>query len=196
VHVGALDALESVSLPCVVKPRFGSWGADVFRCRDRSELADVARTIADRPWFRRHGALVQELMPTPGRDLRVLAASGRVVGAARRIAAPGEWRTNVTLGGSLERLERLDAAAAALSLAAAAALRAELVGIDLLQLNREFVVIELNGAPEFDDRYSLPGTDVFAELAAALGLRAPVTARDAQAPAHGIGGLPDAARFS
>ncbi len=157
-------------MPCVIKPRFGSWGLDVFRCRTRTELEETLRTVAERPWFGAQGALVQELLPTPGHDLRVLVAGARVVGAARRVAAPGEWRTNVALGGSLERLFELPDEAASLSLAAAAAAGTDFVGIDLLPLDDGYAVVELNGAAEFDEHYSLRDRDVFADLAAALEL--------------------------
>ena len=87
-------------LPCVLKPRFGSWGKDVMVCRDRAGLARALLSLAARPWFMRHGALVQELVPPLGHDLRIVVAGGEVVGAIRRTAAPGEWRTNVALGGT------------------------------------------------------------------------------------------------
>jgi RimK family alpha-L-glutamate ligase len=169
-HVPDLASLSAVSVPCVVKPRFGSWGLDVFRCRTRAELEGTVRTVAERPWFAAHGALVQELLPTTGQDLRVLVAGGRVTGAARRIAAPGEWRTNVALGGSLERIFEVPDEAAALSLAATAAADIDFVGIDLLPLAGGYVVVELNGAAEFDEHYSLRDRDVYADIAATLEL--------------------------
>jgi glutathione synthase/RimK-type ligase-like ATP-grasp enzyme len=91
--------------PLVLKPRFGSWGRDVIRCRDEHELARALRTIHTRRWFRRHGALAQELLPIGQRDPRLLVAGESVVGAAERTAAEGEWRTNVSLGGSLRRAD-------------------------------------------------------------------------------------------
>jgi len=42
--------------PLVVKPRFGSWGKDVFRCGAEREARRLLRMLAGRRWFRRHGA--------------------------------------------------------------------------------------------------------------------------------------------
>jgi len=164
------DALP-VTPPVVIKPRFGSWGRDVFRCRSEREASTLLRSLADRAWFRRHGALIQELVPSRGRDLRLLVAGGRVVGAVERRAAPGDWRTNVSLGGSLTPAAP-DAAARALAIAAAAAVAGDLVGVDLLPLaGGEWLAVELNGAVDFDVTYSLAGRDVYRDSAAALGLR-------------------------
>ena len=130
-------------------------------------LADVR----SRSWFRRHGALVQELLPLAGFDLRLIVAGGKVVGAAERVARPGEWRTNISLGGRLRSAEP-SSAAAALGVAAAEAIGIDLVGVDLAPTDAGYVVIELNGAVDFDDRYWLEGTDVYKETAEALGLAA------------------------
>ncbi len=111
---------------------------------------------------------MQELVPPCGYDLRVVVAGGEVVGSVRRLAAPGEWRTNVALGG--RRLPAsVPAPARGLALAAAAALGADLVGVDLLPLqNGGWTVLELNGAADFTVEYSLPGRDVFDETARLL----------------------------
>ena len=161
--------LPDLGLPVVIKPRLGSWGVDVFRCESEEELQKALEEVRSRPWFQRHGALVQELVPPTGYDLRLVVAGGAVVGAVRRIAAPGEWRTNVSLGGS-RRKARPAAAAVALGIAAAAAIGADLVGVDLLPAGDGYTVIELNGAVDFDGLYSLAGQDVLREAAVALGL--------------------------
>src|SRR2546430_7161596 len=83
-----------VEIPLVIKPRFGSWGRDVTLCRDRAEPIRTIEGFAVRPWFRETGGVLQDLVPPVGHDLRIVVAGGRIVRAARRDAAPGEWRTN------------------------------------------------------------------------------------------------------
>ena len=95
---------------------------------------------------------------------------GRIVGAIRRRARPGDWRTNISLGGTPEPVIA-PAAACSLALAAASVLGADLVGVDLLPDGNGFTVIELNGAVDFDDHeYSMSGDNIYAAIAEALNL--------------------------
>jgi RimK family alpha-L-glutamate ligase len=160
VHVRPGGELPEIEPPVVLKPRFGSWGVDVVRCVTRRELRRAFARLRKRRWFRAHGMLVQELVPPPGADLRVLVADGTVVGAISRHAAPGEWRTNISLGGTRHRTIP-SPEARALAVAAADAIGADLVGVDLLPTPKGYVVLELNGCVDFTDEYSLPGGDVF-----------------------------------
>ena len=158
-------------LPLVLKPRFGSWGRDVVRCRTAAELDAALERASLRAWFREHGALAQELVPPLGWDLRIVIAGGCVVGAARRVAAPGEWRTNVSLGGRSEPVAP-PALARTLALAAAAAVRGDLIGVDLLPTHNGFVIAELNGAVDFRPYYSLDAEDMYVEAVLELLRRA------------------------
>lgn len=170
-HTTSIDEVLSLEPPFVLKPQFGSWGQDVMLCRDPGEVRRCLATIRERGWFRRHGVLIQDLVPPLGYDLRVVIAGGRVVGAGRREAAAGEWRTNVSLGGRF-----ISAApprdAAALAIDAARVIGADLVGVDLLPCpGSGYAVIEVNGAADFDeDEESLAGRSVHADIAQALGL--------------------------
>jgi RimK family alpha-L-glutamate ligase len=141
-------------LPLVLKPRYGSWGRDVVLCRTATELEIAIAEISQRSWFREHGVIAQELVEPLGWDLRVVVAGGRVVGAARRIAADGEWRTNVSLGGHSEPAAP-PPLARKLALDAAAAVRGDLVGVDLLPTAKAFVVAEVNGAVDIRRWYGL-----------------------------------------
>jgi RimK family alpha-L-glutamate ligase len=169
VHVRAGE-IPALSPPLVVKPRFGSWGRDVFRCETWADISRVLREVRERSWFRRHGALLQELVPPRGYDLRLIVAGEAIVGAVERVSAPGEWRTNISLGGSVRAVEPTREACE-LGFLAARAIGADFVGVDLLTLDDgSAVVLELNGAVEFDGRYSLSGRDTYADAACALSL--------------------------
>lgn len=177
--------------PLVMKPRFGSWGTDVYRCFDDIEVADVLEILSRRDWFRRGGAIVQEFVPNGGHDLRVLVAGGQVVGAKRRVAQPGEWRTNVYLGAAELRADP-SPEASALATAAVDAVGGDLFGVDLLPLpGNRFVVTEVNAAVDFDDLYSLGRRGVHLDVALALdlpGLRALDTWRATRVPAGQLEG--------
>jgi [lysine-biosynthesis-protein LysW]--L-2-aminoadipate ligase len=167
LHVSPSGDTAQVEVPVVLKPRFGSWGRDVVRCDDRRALESTFAAIRDRPWFRRHGVLAQELLPVTGSDLRIIVACGQIQGAVMRIAAQGEWRTNVSLGGSFEPADP-PPVARTLACAAAAAIGADVIGVDLFPVDGRFVVLELNGAVDFDASSSLAGGDVYDDLIRAL----------------------------
>jgi [lysine-biosynthesis-protein LysW]--L-2-aminoadipate ligase len=174
-HVNDPDCPIPFSPPVVVKPRFGSWGKDVVLCEDLAALRRCLADDANRAWFRTHGAIVQELIPPLGHDLRIVVAGSSVVGAVRRVARPGEWRTNVALGARRERVSP-PPEARALAVAAARAVDADLVGVDLLPTpDGGHVVLELNGAVEFNQQYALDAGDVFERALSAV-LPAPETA--------------------
>lgn len=141
--------------PVVVKPRFGSWGREVTLCPNEVAFRRHLHELEPRPWFRQHGALVQTFVEPVGHDLRVVVAGGVPVAAISRVAAKGEWRTNVSLGGTRVPV---DPPAGALTLAvwAAAAAGTDLVGVDLLPDGEGgWTVLELNGAVDFTSDYRI-----------------------------------------
>jgi [lysine-biosynthesis-protein LysW]--L-2-aminoadipate ligase len=167
-HIRGWGAVRAPGRSVVVKPRFGSWGKDVYRSDGPAEF-DVALAAArERNWYRRHGVLVQELIRPQGYDIRIIVVAGRVVGAVYRVAAPGEWRTNIALGGVRRPVAEPPRSAAALAIEAATAAGIDLAGVDLLPDGRGgWVVVELNGAVEFTEEYAAWG-DIFSETAAIL----------------------------
>ncbi|HEU5215727.1 MAG TPA: hypothetical protein VFU30_09325 [Gaiellaceae bacterium] len=176
-HLRPREIASPPLAPVVLKPRFGSWGRDVRLCRTDPEVVDTLLDFSSRSWFRRHGVIAQEVIPSRGFDLRVLVAGGRVVGAVERRPRPGEWRTNVSVGAS-KHAAVPGADACALAVAAAEAAGADLVSVDLMPHPRGgYTVIELNGAADFDQKYR-PDGDIYSSVAEALGLtsrRRPVT---------------------
>jgi RimK family alpha-L-glutamate ligase len=165
-HLSRWGPPPALEPPLVLKPRFGSWGRDVFRCDDHDAVAAALAELDERAWYDATGALVQRLVDPRGYDLRLVVAAGTVVGAIKRVAAAGEWRTNVALGARREPVLP-PADACELALAAAQAIDGDLVGVDLLPDGDGWTVLELNGAVDFTGAYSLRD-DIFAAARDAL----------------------------
>ena len=153
----ALQAFEALGGDVVVKPLFGSEGRGLVRVADR----ELARRVFDT--LERLGAVIyaQKAVRHPGHDYRALVLDGRIVGSMRRFAPEGDWRTNVAVGGRPEPC-RLSPALERLALAAAAAVGADLAGVDLLDdLDRgEPVVLEVNAVPGWKALSAATGVDV------------------------------------
>ena len=140
----ALEAFEALGGDVVVKPLFGSEGRGLVRISDK-ELA--WRTFQpSNGWA--PSSTFSASSGIPATTSASSCCGARSSGVMRRHATPGEWRTNVSLGGSAEPC-RLDPEAERLALAAARAIGAEMAGVDLIpDLDRgELVVLEVNAVP-------------------------------------------------
>jgi ribosomal protein S6--L-glutamate ligase len=166
-HLRPGRPLETLHAPVVVKPRHGSWGRNVVVCETDDALAAALEALGGEAWYVEHGALVQEVVPPTGWDLRVIVAGDRVVGAVRREAAPGEWRTNVALGAGRVPVTP-SPTAVLLALSAARATSAALVGVDLLPTpDGGYTILEVNGAVDYTREYR-PEGDIFRETVTEL----------------------------
>ena len=137
----ALAAFRELGGDVVVKPLFGGEGRGIVRLSDE-ELA----------WRAFHGLqqlraaiYVQEFVPHEGFDVRLFVLGDRVLGMRR--VNPLDWRTNVSRGARTEPLA-VDESWASLARAAAAAIDAEIAGVDVLPARdgRRYV-IEVNAVP-------------------------------------------------
>jgi ribosomal protein S6--L-glutamate ligase len=157
----ALETFAALGGDVVVKPLFGSEGRGLVRVSD-PELARRTFTTLERL-----GAVlyVQRVVRHPGYDVRAFVLGGRVLGAFRRHAADGDWRTNVALGGRPEPC-RLSARSEELALGAARAVGASMAGVDLVfdQARDGEVVLEVNAVPGWRALCRVTGIDVASEI--------------------------------
>ena len=106
-------------------------------------------------------AFLQELVGTDDertRDLRVYVVDGSVVGAMFRYAAEDDWRTNVTRGGSVEdATESLPDAVEAIARRATSAVGLDCAGVDLIEGDDDWFVLEVNPTAGFTGLFRATG---------------------------------------
>ena len=144
---------NNIGFPCVIKVVTGSYGEGVYLCerqRDYRKLMEFIDNLGNKKTM-----IVQEYLgERPGEDLRVLVIGGKVIGAMKRTAPEGDFRANITNGGTGERFEvteEIDYIARE----TARALNLDIAGVDLLFDSRGFRVCEANSNPGFSgfERY-------------------------------------------
>jgi RimK family alpha-L-glutamate ligase len=149
---------DNIGFPCVVKVVTGSYGNGVHLCerkRDYRKLMDFIDSLSARKTL-----IVQEYLgERPGEDLRVLVIGGKVIGAMKRSAPEGDFRANITNGGTGEAFAVTDEIDF-IARETAKALHLDIAGVDLLFDHRGFRVCEANSNPGFNGFEKYCGVDV------------------------------------
>lgn len=160
----AMEAVRTLGGDVVIKPLFGSMGLGLMRVSDPDVAYRVIRSLEQiRAVF-----YVQRAIDHGGRDIRAFVVGGGVLAAIERGAAAGEWRTNVSRGGSARALA-LPPAWEYLAVRAAAAVGAEYAGVDLLPSRDGAVyVLEVNAIPGWAGLQCATGVDVAAAIVGQL----------------------------
>ena len=144
----AIETLEKVGYPLVIKPIIGSWGRGVVPLRDR-ETADAiieVRDLNDGPLDRIY--YLQEMVNRPPRDIRAITVGDQLIAAMYRTSTGG-FKTNIALGAEpiacdiTKELEDI-------CMKASRAVGGGILGIDVMEdEKRGFVVHEVNNTVEF-----------------------------------------------
>jgi len=124
-------------------------------------MSVVSRTDPVGPTIDGEQSFVQEFLDDPGdrpSDVRVYVVGDEVVGAMRRHAPEGDWRTNVALGGEVEDVtDDLGPEPRRLAREATAVLGLDLAGIDLMSIDGTWYLLEVNATAGFKGLYSATG---------------------------------------
>jgi [lysine-biosynthesis-protein LysW]--L-2-aminoadipate ligase len=154
----ALDAIEEMGYPVVVKSPVGSWGRLMAKVNDR----EAAEAVLEHKWaLSRYGPApyyIQEYVNKPGRDIRALVAGSETVYAIYRSSE--HWITNTARGGSATRVP-VSTEIDRLARAAADAVGGGIVAVDLFE-NAEgaLLVNEVNHTPEFHGAMEVTQVDI------------------------------------
>ena len=154
----ALDAIEEMGYPVVLKPLFGSWGRLLARINDRHAAEAVLehkKTLGDYT----HGVFyIQQCVEKPGRDIRSYVVGDETIAAIYR-SSP-HWITNTAQGGDASNCP-VTPEVDRLSRAAAEAVGGGFVAVDLLEdSDGRLLVSEVNHTPEFRNSIDTTGVDI------------------------------------
>lgn len=140
----------------IVKPIFGSMGHGMVRISDPEIGFRILRPLEQ------SGAVfyVQRAIDHGGADIRAFVVGGRVIAAIERRAPEGDWRSNVSRGGSARAIELCDRYRQ-YAVEAARAVGADYAGVDLLpSRDGAAYVLEVNGIPGWQGLQQATGIDV------------------------------------
>jgi [lysine-biosynthesis-protein LysW]--L-2-aminoadipate ligase len=158
-YPSALESLNKIGYPAVLKPVVGSWGRLISLIGDKYSAEAI---LEDRqymyPLYQVY--YIQEYVDKPGRDIRATVIGDEVVSAIYRISPPDQWKTNIALGGRSEKAKVTDELSEVV-LKAAKAVEGEFVGIDVMESPKEgYVVNEVNPTPEFRGSMDATGINI------------------------------------
>ena len=104
--------------------------------------------------------LIQEFISeSRGEDIRAIVVGDKAVASMKRKAKPGEFRSNVHLGGTVENYD-LNEQEKESAIKAAKVLGLSVAGVDLIQSNRGPLVLEVNSSPGLEGIEKASGVDV------------------------------------
>lgn len=141
------ELLEAIQgLPAVLKLTRGTQGLGVMVAKTPSEFFSALHTFSA---FARPVLVQHFVAESGGRDIRVLVAGGKVVGAMERLPPEEDFRANVHRGG-VARPVKLTHHEIQVALSAAEAVGLPVAGVDLMASNSGPTVIEVNSSPGFE----------------------------------------------
>ncbi|MGV3762546.1 30S ribosomal protein S6--L-glutamate ligase [Parapedobacter sp.] len=129
--------------PLVIKLLEGTQGIGVVL----AETKKAASSVIEAFYGLGNNILIQEyIKESRGTDIRAFVVDGKVVGAMRRTAKEGEFRSNLHRGGTAEVI-KLNKAERETAVRAAKELGLTVCGVDMLPSDRGPLVLEVNSSP-------------------------------------------------
>ena len=108
--------------------------------------------------------LIQEFISEAnGEDIRAIVVGDKVVASMKRKAKPGEFRSNVHLGGSVEGYKLTENEEKS-AIKAAKVLGLSVAGVDLIQSQRGPLILEVNSSPGLEGIERASGIDVAGKI--------------------------------
>ena len=160
---GIKNIASKIKFPIMIKLMSGSGGMGVMYVENEAAMGSIIESMN----ILKQEALVQEYIDNPGEDIRVFVAGGEIIGAMKRVAAPGEKRANIKAGGHGIKYTPTSEIAE-ICFKSAEAIEAKICAIDIVEGHRVDgegpKVIEVNINPGIRGLTAATGTNIAKKL--------------------------------
>lgn len=161
-HINDVDDLINMvgGAPLVIKLLEGTQGIGVVL----AETTKAAQSVIEAFHGLDADILIQEFIKeSRGADIRAFVVNGRIVGAMKRQAKDGEFRSNLHRGGT-SSLINLTMKERYTALKAAKVLGLSVAGVDMLQSKRGPLIMEVNSSPGLEGIERATGEDIAGKI--------------------------------
>ncbi|NKB60770.1 MAG: lysine biosynthesis protein LysX [Gammaproteobacteria bacterium] len=156
-ETSALEAIEELGYPVVLKPAVGSWGRLLSKINDR----DAAETILEHKTvlgsYHHSIFFIQKYIAKKGRDIRAFVVGGECIAAIYRSSE--HWITNTARGASASNCP-ITPELADICVAAAEAVGGGVLAVDLFETEEGLLVNEVNYTMEFRNSIDTTGVNI------------------------------------
>lgn len=155
----ALEAIEQLGYPVVLKPAIGSWGRLIAKVNDREAAESILEHKEILGSYHHSIFYIQEYVDKPkGRDIRAFVVGDECICAIYRTSE--HWKTNTALGGKASNCP-VTPALADVCIGAAHAVGGGVVAIDVFEDNDgRLLVNEVNYTMEFRNSIDTTGVNI------------------------------------
>jgi [lysine-biosynthesis-protein LysW]--L-2-aminoadipate ligase len=154
----ALEAIEEMGYPVVLKPAIGSWGRLLSKINDREAAEAILEHKQILGSYHHSIFYIQEYIDKPARDIRAFVVGDETIAAIYRYSQ--HWITNTARGGRVKNCP-VTPEINDLSLAAAKAVGGGVVAVDLLETQAgQLLVNEVNYTMEFRNSIDTTGVNI------------------------------------
>jgi ribosomal protein S6--L-glutamate ligase len=151
---------EVGGLPLIIKLIRGTQGVGVMIAHTLPEV----QTIVDTFWDLGQEIVLQEFVAeSKGKDVRALVIGEQVVGAMRRQAKKGEFRSNIHRGGEGQPIQ-LQPSYIEAAVTAARIIGLGIAGVDMLEGHEGPRLMEINSSPGFEGLEAATRQDIAGEM--------------------------------
>jgi [lysine-biosynthesis-protein LysW]---L-2-aminoadipate ligase len=158
----ALQAIEEMGYPVVLKPAVGSWGRLLAKVNDRDSAEALLEHKTTLGSYHHSIFYIQKYVEKKGRDIRSFVVGNECIGAIYRTSP--HWITNTARGGLATNCPLTDELRD-ISVRAARAVGGGIVAIDVFETEKGLLINEVNYTMEFKNSIKPTGVNIPGKIA-------------------------------